>query len=316
MTEDERQGRPVLATLRDGITLRDRRVRIGVLSILGPLTVGLLVMAPIFETLGAGVAVGVATAVFLLVVLVEYGAQMETQVGALKEQVRGVGQTLSAQDERLTGIHDHVAEVAERERLLVFRNEADAMRRQEEFVRGNRLSSVKLCEYSTASVEPLLGCLADREGLKSIQLLLGRPAPARPYQTADRLRPALVRLALQFPVQTARARGLEIKCYSEPPSMRGRKFGDQLIVMGWYTYHRRQKKWARDQIWGDVNALVWTPCVREEWPAMRDMFEEVFNTLWETAEPLEAAWAPFLAAGLRDQHPEFPEDDWLAAVSR
>jgi hypothetical protein len=172
-----------------------------------------------------------------------------------------------------------------------------------------------MCEYSTGSIEPLVGCLAGREGLESMQLLLGAPAATRPYQTADRLRPALVRLELKFPVRTARARGLQIKCYSEPPSMRGRNFGDQLIVMGWYTYHRRRKDWGLDQIWGDVNALVWTPCRSEEGQRMRDMFEEVFNTLWETAEPLEAAWAPLLAEGLRDKHPEFPPDEWLATVS-
>jgi hypothetical protein len=319
MNEHVRDGATGLAGVRGVLTLRNRRLRVTVLSILAVATLLLMVLAPIVEAIEplAGVAVGVATAVLLLGILLDHGAEVEEEFGSLTRRVGEVRDRLEAHENRLKGINDHIAEVAERERLEVFGNEEDATPRQLEFVLNHPVHFVRLCEYSTASIDHLLNCLARREGLDSIQLLMASPNIAGVYQAESRIRPALERLPEIFPEDRANERGLQIRCYSEPASMRGRNFSDRLIVMGWYTYHRRVKK-REAQLWGHVNALVWTPCGlpgRPEGDRMRDMFEEVFQALWEKSPPLYDAWEKLLSAGYREEHKDFPDDDWLKTVS-
>jgi hypothetical protein len=313
--EDEHPG--TAASVARTLKLRDRRLRLTVLSILGIGVLVLMLLAPIFQEVEAlaGVAAGVAITVVLLGILLDYGAEVESALAALRRTVRDVDERVASHEKRLIRIDEHVSEVAREKRLEVFGNEEDATPRQLEFVRNNPMRFVRLCEYSTLTIQPLMRCLAEREGLEEIQLLMARPSKASPYQAQSRLPEAVFRLAHRFPKEDARRRGLRIRCWSEPPSMRGRNYNDDLIVVGWYTYHCKRPELGRKQIWGDENALVWTPCRGPEGERMRDMFEDVFHTSWETAQPLAEAWAPLLADGLRERHPEFPSDDWLAEAS-
>jgi hypothetical protein len=312
--ENEHPG--TAASVARTLKLRDRRLRLTVLSILGIGVLVLMLLAPIFQEVEAlaGVAAGVAITVVLLGILLDYGAEVEGGLAALRRTVHDVDERVASHEKRLVAIDKHVSEVAREERLEVFGNEEDATHRQLEFVRNNPMRFVRLCEYSTLTIQSLMRCLAEREGLEEIQLLMARPAKASPYQAQSRLPEAVFQLSERFPEHDARRRGLQIRCWSEPPSMRGRNFNNDLIVMGWYTYHNKSPKLGPKQIWGHENALVWTPCRGPEGKRMRDMFEDVFHTSWKTAQPLADAWAPVLTDSFREDHPEFPTD-WVATVS-
>lgn len=316
MTEPKSDRPGGLGAVHRRVTLRDPRLRATVLSILGVAILALLVLGPVAQVVDdlAGVAVGVATAVFLLVILLDYGAKAEDELGSLNRRVRGANNRLAAQEKQLEAIDERLADVTRQQRLEVFGNEEHATPRQLEFIRTNPLRFVRLCEYSTLSIEPLLNCLVGCESLRSIQILVASPALASPFQSESRLIHGLHRLEHKFPLEAARRRGLRIRCYSEPASLRGRNFSDELIVVGWYTYHVKKESLGPNQIWGDENALVSTPCTRPEGKDMRDMFEEVFQAHWRTAETLQAAWDPRLP-DVRKRHPEFPPPEWLEVVS-
>jgi hypothetical protein len=83
---------------------------------------------------------------------------------------------------------------------------------------------------------------------------------------------------------------VKIKCYRTPGSLRGRNFGDRWIQIGWYTYQSDgdRKTFGSPQIWGDNNTLITAPTSSTEGLALKNMFNRVFEKMWDESVPLKA----------------------------
>jgi hypothetical protein len=74
---------------------------------------------------------------------------------------------------------------------------------------------------------------------------------------------------------------LKIRCYNQPASLRGRKFDNDLIILGWYTYYYDPDypEYGKTQIWGHSNPLI-VSHLRKENISLGEMFDRVFDFLW------------------------------------
>ena len=203
--------------------------------------------------------------------------------------------------------------------MEVYRDDKNtALDRQIDFVKNKKPAFVKLCEYSTATIEELLQALADCDRLKKLDLLICDPATALTDLQGDRILNSIMRLPRTFTLPVlARFDHVEIRCYGSQARMRGRNFGDQLIAMGWYTFDRRPELDRRKmpQIWGDKNATVVVPCSEESGVSLRDMYNQVFDNMWRDALPLAQAISPDRVTYNKSLEEALPEPEWLEKVS-
>ena len=201
--------------------------------------------------------------------------------------------------------------------MEVYRNDKPAaLDRQIDFVKNKKPAFVKLCEYSTATIEELLQALADCDRVKKLDLLICDPAAALTDLQRDRIVLSIRRLPRFFPLSSVLQRTrVEIRCYGSQASMRGRNFGDQLIAMGWYTFDPRPElERTMPQIWGGNNAIVVVPCSEESGISLRDMYNQVFDNMWRDALPLAQAISPDRDAHYKSLW-ELLEPEWLEKVS-
>jgi hypothetical protein len=84
---------------------------------------------------------------------------------------------------------------------------------------------------------------------------------------------------------------VQIRCYEAPPSLRGRKFDNLLVDVGWYTPDLGRQG-GEDEDWeviGHLNPLVVSSAETEEGQHLREMFDRVFESLWESSKDNDAA---------------------------
>jgi hypothetical protein len=74
---------------------------------------------------------------------------------------------------------------------------------------------------------------------------------------------------------------LKIRCYNQRASLRGRKFDDELIVLGWYAfyYDPSYPEYGKNQMWGHNNALI-VARLGGQGKYLGEMFDRVFDSLW------------------------------------
>jgi hypothetical protein len=74
---------------------------------------------------------------------------------------------------------------------------------------------------------------------------------------------------------------LKIRCYNQRASLRGRKFDNELVVLGWYTYYYdlNYPEYGKNQIWGHNNPLI-VSRLRNQSKYLGEMFDRVFDCLW------------------------------------
>ncbi|HSW58267.1 MAG TPA: hypothetical protein VLH15_07685, partial [Dehalococcoidales bacterium] len=80
---------------------------------------------------------------------------------------------------------------------------------------------------------------------------------------------------------------LKIKCYNQRASLRGRKFDNTLIELGWYTYDYDPEyaEYGKNQMWGHNNPLI-VAHLKNEGQYLGKMFDRVFDSLWnDTSNP-------------------------------
>lgn len=186
----------------------------------------------------------------------------------------------------------------------IYKNEQGAKARLEAYIRDARPSNVRLIEYSTASIEYLLESL--NETPVSIELLISNPhAAITDYQRKRRICSQITRLRAIF----SNPSNLKIKCYSQNASLRGRNFDNRLVAVGWYTYDVREQlvgTYGDKQIWGDTNTIVIVPSEARGMSSVVEMFNRVFNSLWDRAEPLQE-----VCGNCHDREKCRPDDQWL-----
>ena len=92
---------------------------------------------------------------------------------------------------------------------------------------------------------------------------------------------------LNMEEEVAQYDNIRIRFYNEPPSLRGRKFGNRLVNVGWFTYELQQKEdLSADclRIWGHNNPLVSIASSEKDFDVVEGMFSKVFKNLWGRAD--------------------------------
>lgn len=193
-----------------------------------------------------------------------------------------------------------------------FSNDTEAMPFLARYVEDQHPQAADLLEYSAFGAMPLLTKLAEVGTARTVRLLVGHPAAAiSDYQRDYRLAEALRALAYRVPADQALKIGLQVKCYKEHPSIRGRLINEKLLVMGWYSFDDRglADPGGRPMA-GGTNALVSVEIDHEVGRRLGQTYRRTFENLWRDASNADEAWEPY-----RDQIPHLPSSAWLKAVS-
>jgi len=117
--------------------------------------------------------------------------------------------------------------------------------------------------------------------------------------------------------EVARYDKIRIRYYRELPSLRGRKFENNLINVGWFTYDSRPEEMEVStdplHIWGHSNPLLTIAATHENFYIVEGFFSKVFKNLWNRGSlPKDIC-----NACPEKQSKRCPvSDDWLERVSR
>lgn len=199
----------------------------------------------------------------------------------------------------------------QRHGVRTFKNDDEAMPSLIEYVVDRRPNTVDLLEYSAFGALPLLAKLGEVGSTRSVRLLVAHPdAAISDYQRDFRLAEGLRALAYRVPVERARQIGLQIKCYSDTASLRGRLLDGNLFAIGWYSYDDRGLGDPGGRpLAGGSNALVGGDGEHVDGRRLVDLYRRVFENLWRDACQPDEAWEPH-----RGQLPHLPSPDWLRSV--
>jgi len=143
-----------------------------------------------------------------------------------------------------------------------------------------------LIEYSTATIRPLLEKL--REKNFSINLLLFDPE----FAVSDEQRGSIAHGLSTMRQDFKGYEKLTVKRYRTPASLRGRRIGDDLINVGWYTYDLRDEEVC---VRGHNNTMLLADAQTAQGRKLRAMFDRTFDALWRDAEPVAIASAAPMA---------------------
>ena len=175
----------------------------------------------------------------------------------------------------------------------VAENQRSAMPDLVKHVRETRPPSVQLFEFSSLSIRDLLASVLDCSA--QVQLLLHDP-----YQGNIN---DLQRKVIESQILTLESGSLgdttrlEIRFYSTPASLRGRRLGT-LLNVGWYTYFRRAD--GTPDLLGSQNAMITVDT--RTFSQLAEYFTREFTAAWATALTLEQmlAASPAASADLAD----------------
>lgn len=162
-------------------------------------------------------------------------------------------------------------------RTKFFEEQIDATPFLVDYIDRKRPLKVKMLEYSAETVHDLL--LHLRKACTEIKLLIQHPDTAISPLQKKRISTNILNL---LDLEMKDYPQLEIKCYKQFPSLRGRKLDDDLICVGWYTPTRRIK----GGILGHGNPMILGYLDDKNIRILGKMFDEVFDYLWETATPV------------------------------
>jgi hypothetical protein len=193
----------------------------------------------------------------------------------------------------------------------IFKSDYESIPYLENYVDIERPKTADLLEYSGLGAMPLLVKLSGSTSVRKIRLLVSHPDSAvNDYQRNRRLAEGLVYLAHRIDIDRAKEIGLEVGCYRQSASIRGRLLGNEYLVMGWYSHERRASgNPGEAHIWGGSNSLVGVHSRDTESKALAETFQTVFESLWNDAEPPELAWNRYR------QHVQLPTPAWMNTVA-
>lgn len=160
----------------------------------------------------------------------------------------------------------------------------------------NEVAKARLLEFSTDSIHTnLLREMVSRN--YTVQLLVSHPNAAPNVYQQQTLEKYVRELAL-IKEQYTSPQMFEVRCYEQPASLRGRKIGNAIITISWFTYGRQRiertnmselLKQARRpyDLEGHTNVLISASLSSNEGRILESMFDRVFDDIWHTATPLE-----------------------------
>jgi len=163
-----------------------------------------------------------------------------------------------------------------------------------EYIKRERPQRADLIEYSAATILDILDNLKNVNC--KIRLLIAHPEIAISDLQKRRI---IGRIADLVTIDFKGYQNAEIKCYKEYAfnrksykafaSLRGRKFDDEFISVGWYTPTKKVEGGILGHENPMINSYIDTECGR----ALKRMFDEVFETLWDEGIPIEEVYGKY-----------------------
>lgn len=147
-------------------------------------------------------------------------------------------------------------------------------------VENKAISNADMLEFSGVGAEPLIHDLALR-GCR-IRLLVKHPESVGAFQT----RRIVANLEALFGRDYSDR--VQVRCYRFPSSLRGRRLGNEIIAVGWYTPFIENGNLARYEVMGHDNALIIIELGTPEGRHLERMFQGVFNDLWTASDTEDA----------------------------
>lgn len=157
-----------------------------------------------------------------------------------------------------------------------------------QYIQANQITKARLIQYSGDNAQRILRELLEKR--VEVQLLLHHPGellrdleePLNVYQLG-KVQVFQRRMILSDSFLNKEC--LSIRYYKEPPSVRGIKFDDRFLSLGWYIHHERTKEPFSVWLYGHNNAAI---NLELDWPAGQDLgqtFDRTFESLWRKAIP-------------------------------
>jgi hypothetical protein len=282
------------------MTLQHPAFRRAVLIVIPVSVVAIWLFVPFAESINNDMGYKFANVglILLMAVLVEHIATSVTRFRAVEDSV----------GELKTSITDIKTSIGVQEGIEVYQNDNNASRKQGEYIVNKKPRKLKFCEYSSGSVQTLVGHLAESESTRSVQLLICHPDNAYNDYQKRRILEQISALSHSIDIEAAKNMGLKIKCYERPASLRGRKSDDELVVFGWYTYYRKPQVQNPKQIWGAENPVVFAFMSHPHGKTMGDWFDKMFDEHWNAAVPGQQAFSMYRSKW-------DISDEWLNAVN-
>ena len=169
--------------------------------------------------------------------------------------------------------------------LDIFPDEHAALFRQLEILDEAEPAYVYRVEYSTQGISAVLEHIVRCQSIQLIRLLMANPyTVTEERQANEKIIPGLEWLRLNCPIEQALQRGLRIRMYDRPASIRGRSFGGRAIALGMYTRDSREG----GSFWGHSNFVLTAGAETSQGANLIRWFESVHERMWDDATPIEA----------------------------
>jgi len=166
--------------------------------------------------------------------------------------------------------------------LRLMQDQGEAMPVLIQHIKEKRPETAKLFEYSTFTIGDLLRELKYRQ--VKIQLLVFDPNESPISDLQERtIRTQLEQLRIHTLQDYPK---VEIRLYSTPASLRGRRLGN-LLNLGWYTYYYDHAE-GTPQLTGNTNPMLLIDAANTtEGAALADMFDRAFEQAWVNGRPYD-----------------------------
>lgn len=182
------------------------------------------------------------------------------------------------------------------------------------YIKNRRPNEVKMIEYSASTVDTIIED-AILEGAE-VKLLLKHPNSTIPGNQASKILNHVKNLHSDL----NGAENIKIRFYKPPAGLRGRKFDNDLINCGWYTYLSDDDRGIH--VKGHTNPTILVSSDEgEEYRQIQQMFDRVFENFWSNATTLEELYNT--DSGINDATRSFQQwveikrcEDWVHEVSK
>ncbi len=164
--------------------------------------------------------------------------------------------------------------------IIVIENDYSVPMPVIEFIRQENPQLIKMIECSSTYGRHYIDAIKILDpNIKEIWLLIHNPLvqPVSDLQTERTCEQIRTLKLVDF-----KSNVLKIRCYNQRASLRGRKFDDEMVVLGWYAYYYdpNYPEYGKNQIWGHNNPLI-VARLRNEGKILGEMFDRVFDSLWK-----------------------------------
>ena len=162
--------------------------------------------------------------------------------------------------------------------VMVFASQDASWTEVQSRIKQIRPRTVDMIEYSGQTTINIIEEVLAVEPRAVVRLLVCHPEHA--LSDFEKRR---IQATLDYLNQHLSNASLTVRGYTPPASIRGRNFADQIVSLGWYSYHRRGTK-KLTEIQGHLNAMVTARVDTPEGRDLLDTFSRAFDDLWTHPE--------------------------------